>query len=1268
VVNAASSATNLVIDFQYWTSVLTTEGAQAVLETLGHVISQLVAAPDDQLGLIDLICKRQKDQIMHWNAGCPQAVSSCLHDMIIQGCQQRAGQLSHVALTGWDREMTYEQLLQHARAVADEIQSTCPDSRVRVPILFEKSIYTIVAMLGILMSGNAFVPLDPESPNTRLSFIVRDAGAPVILTSYRYRSKARKLCEKPVIVVGAHQKLMNHRPDQIKQNAITPADTAYVLYTSGSTGHPKGVIISHRAVCTFIKAYSEFLPDNIRCLQFASYCFDMVVAEIFPPLVSGGVLCVPHDEERLEDIASFVAEHDINYACFTPSFSATLQADKMPSLETIMLGGEVSPKKVIEMWAGRVHMINGYGPTEATVSCVIKDGMTPIAPKIAGNALACRTWVVNLTNHDLLTPIGGIGELLVEGPNVGDGYLNDEERTSEVFLERAARIDSLPGHYRIYKTGDLCRYLPNGELAVLGRKDDQVKLNGQRLDVGEVEQTALTCDCVSNCLITIPKSGHVPERLVGVVALRGLSITNQADLTLLQTSPETEEMLQRLRNHLAERLPLYMQPTSWLCVNKLPFSVSGKLNRTKIKEWIVSQDKTHTQEQTPTNATTNATASSHRETVLVRIWAEALNPSTDRIRVDSSFLSHGGDSITAMQTKIASKHAGIPVTVHDLLKGKTIQAICQDAPDFVATQKSGTQPSSLAQPRSDQAFPLSPIQQLYLDLSGTVGNHFNQSFLVRVNDSIQLTSVQQGINSILAHHGMLRARLVYKAGCWMQRIPELSESSTITVSSHIVGDMTELSRIAAQHQQALNLGDGPVFRAVLFFVQETGAQFLLLLAHHFFVDMVSWRIIFADLDTVLHGRTLSQSSGELSFKSWLQHQTAFARTVRPQPKWSQDLVDQLSNLEYWAVVPNKNTYGSVVSHVVELSEEVSGKLLSSSSSGSGPGITDYLLGVAAFTFQQSFSDRKPPVFYVEGHGRETWDEESIDPSQICGRFTTVSPVPITRTATLAEAINWTYDHRRHLTRNGFDDFSSRYLTNDGCHASMSGSHMELVFNYLGQFQQLDREDSLLKPSYDLNYTPSEVDPAQVRFTPIEIVCSVEQNSLKLRFSFCRHMLHMDRLQGWVRSTKECLETLAQDTTIVASCPHLPRSLKGPANEVNMDNLPGEDVEQVSDCTNMQQFFVQAHLSNPQYYTTTQRYKVELPAAKGPVSADRLAAAWQQVVDKHQILRTTLIPGSPYSPSRQVAYRRMTARINRLQGVSDKEAQQFDDRAGLTRSL
>jgi hypothetical protein len=216
--------------------------------------------------------------------------------------------------------------------------------------------------------------------------------------------------------------------------------------------------------------------------------------------------------------------------------------------------------------------------------------------------------------------------------------------------------------------------------------------------------------------------------------------------------------------------------------------------------------------------------------------------------------------------------------------------------------------------------------------------------------------------------------------------------------------------------------------------------------------------------------------------------------------------------------------------------------------------------------------------------------------------------------------------------------------------------MELVFNYLGQFQQLDREDSLLKPSYDLNYTPSEVDPAQVRFTPIEIVCSVEQNSLKLRFSFCRHMLHMDRLQGWVRSTKECLETLAQDTTIVASCPHLPRSLKGPANEVNMDNLPGEDVEQVSD------------FSNPQYYTTTQRYKVELPAAKGPVSADRLAAAWQQVVDKHQILRTTLIPGSPYSPSRQVAYRRMTARINRLQGVSDKEAQQFDDRAGLTRSL
>ena len=588
--NEEGLAAQAIFDAQ----IITKTQVERIMFQFQHILRQLcIGGNKIKLQDIQTISPEDCDTVWKWNAMLPGMVESCVHSLIEQKMVEEP---NAQAICAWDGELSYGELNQQSSRLAHHLIGMGVGPEVIVPLLFNKSKWVVVAILGIMRAGGAFVPLEPSHPPARLVSIVDQLGATVFLCSLEHRDMcSSRFPNCKIFVLDDFEFARLPETDTVPYAEVSSTNAVYVLFTSGTTGTPKGVIVEHGSYCSSARDHSKALhfDRTSRHLQFASHSFDTSVEDILTTLLTGGCICIPSEAERNQDLVGAINRMNVTRADLTPSFLSHIEIHDVQNLKTLILGGEPLTSKIIKTWANHVRLINAYGTSECCVTNVVNSDINPDTDAAnIGRAVGGVCWIVDAGDHDKLVPVGTVGELTIEGPALARGYLNDGPRTRAAFIDTPAwarEENGIRRPQRLYKTGDLAQYTSDGSILYIGRKDTQIKIRGQRVELGEVERHLVDHFCVGNTMVLLPDSGPCANVLTAVVQPRSLTCSSDWKHAEIITETRLKEIglgWSEISAYLNERLPAYMIPRKWIALNHLPLQVSKKLDRSKIASWL----------------------------------------------------------------------------------------------------------------------------------------------------------------------------------------------------------------------------------------------------------------------------------------------------------------------------------------------------------------------------------------------------------------------------------------------------------------------------------------------------------------------------------------------------------------------------------------------------------------------------------------------------------------------------------------------------------
>lgn len=762
-----------------------------------------------------------------------------------------------------------------------------------------------------------------------------------------------------------------------------------------------------------------------RFLQFASYTFDACLVEILTTLVMGGTVCVPSETDRTNgNIATAMEQMGVTMALLTPSFARVLEPSQVPHLKTLILGGEAMSQSHVATWADKVNLVNAYGPSECAVVATVNPHISRSSnPANLGRGLG-RCWIVDPRNHDRLAPVGSVGELLVEGPTLSAGYVRNDAKTREVFVEnpRWTREETLSyphalatsSRRHMYKTGDLVRVCDDssGEMIYVGRKDaSQAKLNGQRLELDEIAHHLGADDEVRHAMVVFPRSGPCAKRLVAVLSLRRITheeAQKPPSNFELVTSSETSSLVDKIRERLRQKLPPYMVPSTWLVLESIPLLPSGKLDRNGVVGFvaelsdemfgrIVAASSDATDDGGAVTLTLASPPDVSIDDKLKSIWSQILNIPPRKIGQNVSFLHLGGDSITAMQVMARCRAQCISVAVPDIIGSKSVHHLALK----VGVQH-GQQDVAPVINEDHHEFDPTPIQQLYFHItekntqSAAVRRHtqFNQSVLLRLAREAGPHDLGRGLQALVKTHSMLRARFRRDGtGSWRQRITS-DVNGSYRFKTHVIGSTNRMEKRIQNSQRVLDIQNGPLLAADLFSIGRDKKEVCLFITiHHLVVDVVSWGILLQDLEDFLATGSIKPPVS-LPFQAWSRGQSEQAQRERNGCSLlpHHEIADP--DLDYWGMSGVPNVQGHVVvSEDVQLDRDTTALLLGRSCHRPlQTEVLDILLAVLLLSYRNASPGRRgAPTIHNEGHGREVWDD-AMDLSRTVGWFTTLYPV------------------------------------------------------------------------------------------------------------------------------------------------------------------------------------------------------------------------------------------------------------------------------------
>ncbi|KAM7189563.1 hypothetical protein V8F20_010102 [Naviculisporaceae sp. PSN 640] len=1177
----------------YDSRLMTEKAMGRLLRQFRAVFSELANAQDKQtrVGEMNMVSSSDLSELATMNSSPPSDIQSLTHSVIHTVALERS---TSMAVNAWDVDFTYLELdilsTKLARFLQEDL-SIGPESIV--PLCFEKSGWAVVAMLGVMKAGGAFVFLDPGYPMARLDEIVRQVGANVILASLD-QARLWKGSATPVLVVDSVsiESLSSTGctyESVAERSGVQPSNALYLIFTSGSTGTPKGCVIEHHSFLTCARAQAERSGMNAqsRVLQGASYSFDVSVMEMLTALTVGACICVPNERIKKRSVVDVINDFRITWAFLTPSIVKFMAPSDVPHLKTLILGGEALTMQNINTWAAvpGVKLINGYGPSECTIaasahSVTRKDE----DPANIGKALGGICWIVEADDWNKLAPLGTVGELLVEGSIVARGYLNNPEKTAEVFVEdprwavQQDKENGLVGEdrkkRRMYRTGDLAYFNTNGDIMFVGRKDAQVKVRGQRMELGEIETHLTLNRNIQHAVVAYPKAGPCKKQLVGIVSIVRLGATTNTDGEVALLDDEDSMMgiasaeVADITRKLSALVPSYMIPEVWIVVQSFPLLLSGKLNRKRVEAWLAGMDKATHQRICGMGESIRVQApSSEVEKKIHGVWVDVLKTPGEEIGVTQEFSTLGGDSILAMLVVGKLKALGFAtVTMTDVANAKTISAL---AARIDRTTRSGNRNSiiQLAAPtmmeqeeeeeKIGELFDLSPIQQFYAGvalgedyLSKETNKRFNHTFCLTVRRPMAASTVKGALEALVMRHSMLRARFQpdETASCGWKQYISADVSGSLRFASWEDVSLEQVKPVVEQARVGLDIENGPLVSVDLVTPPAATEQYLMIVAHHLVVDLVSWNIILADLECCIQtGAFVSEPP--TSFSTWLKHQQSYAAAnFTPEKVFPLRSLPQ-PNFDYWDMAPSSkvNIVGDETSHTITLSEKDTATLLTTTNKLHGAEPMDILVSALSHAFSYVFRDRPTPTVFRYGHGREQLSATGPVPSDTVGWFTTFSPlhVPVRGRDGSLSVLQRTVEMRKKLPHNGLAYFASRYFNAAGKKAfgGEKSAHnpdlMEVTVNYLGNSdsqQRGGRSSSSAQgeggdgPLFDMSSAVEKGlgnEGQEVKeFSLFSITAEVRQGRLVVNCQWNTKMRRQDAILKWWKEYENALRDVA----------------------------------------------------------------------------------------------------------------------------------------------
>ncbi|SFX17711.1 non-ribosomal peptide synthase domain TIGR01720/amino acid adenylation domain-containing protein [Thermoactinomyces sp. DSM 45891] len=1014
VVKDWSEEGSLQLDFDYKTSMFTDKYVEQMNARIIYLAEQIFQNPDVSIGNLTLLSDAEMKELVYdfndTDADYPKEKT------VTERFEEQVQRIpNHVAVSCRDESLTYAELNGKANQLARSLVKCGIGRGDIVGIFADHSLDLPVAILGILKTGAAYVPIDVKTATSRMEEILLDSEASSLLTN--------REVPKDMSFTGPVMNFQDpywYTGDSSNLDVkYSPNDLVYMIYTSGSTGKPKGVMIEHRGLMNYVwwaqKMYVRDVHDSFAL--YSSLAFDLTVTSIFTPLIGGNQIRVYPENDDNFVLYDILEDNRVSIIKLTPAHLSLLQGQTFPNstVKRLIVGGEELKgslaQRIQEAFHGKIEILNEYGPTETVVGCMIHrfNPSTDTKATVPIGIPADNVQIYLLDEKLKPVPKGCIGEMYISGDGVARGYWNRPDLTDQCFMDNPFKTDK-----KMYKTGDLAKCLDHGLIEYIGRKDQQVKLRGYRIELSEIEYR----------LMKLP---YVKEAVV----IDRISSTGQKQLYayLIKTMDEDISAL-TIKKDLANVLPTYMIPAYFLFIDQIPLTKNGKVDRNQLpveEPSVIEIDPDQVVDD--------------RELQVLMVLQEILQ--MDSVHLQDDFYQLGGDSIKAIQIASKLKQVGLKIRAKDILAHSAIH-------EMMACVEVDRNEQSIEQGIAEGVIPLSPIASWFFSQSFQEDHHWNQSVLLNLNERVEIDQIEAVMDVLIRQHDTLRINVNREAGMMFYNPAHLERPFQLTKFdlSHLSyeSQQVEMEQLGLKLKSTMDLEQDLLIDACTFDLGKQGKR-LLLTAHHLIIDAVSWRILLGDMVQLLENPNRSDDSltKTHSYQYWVNELNSYVARLTED------------DIQYWKLI-GKRTSGLSPSAVQReeaqgvftlqdrLNEEETRALLTSANEAFHTESVELLISSLALAIKEHTNQSRVCI-EMEGHGREEFTH-GLDLSRTVGWFTSMYPVLLeVEDEAFSTQMKSMKEQIRKVPNKGLDYLILKYMSD----RLQDGDEPLVRFNYLGDF-------------------------------------------------------------------------------------------------------------------------------------------------------------------------------------------------------------------------
>jgi amino acid adenylation domain-containing protein/non-ribosomal peptide synthase protein (TIGR01720 family)/FkbM family methyltransferase len=1212
ICNVAETEDGLLGSVEYCTDLFKASTIERMMAHYTAILDAIAATPTAQISDLGMLATTEEHRLLvEFNQYTDDAHTDV--NVVALFETQAALNPDAMALVFRQDQLTYKQLNEQANKLANYLIAKGVKPGQKVPLFTERSFDMVVGILGILKTGAAYVPIDIEFPTERIAFMVNDINAKVMVTAGTEISRLSSIKNVDFVDLDRHASEISKATANNPGVSINPEHLAYIIYTSGTTGTPKGVMVTHANLSGYLRnEQTSYIKDNSNkagSYLHLSYTFDASLTGLFMPLIHGKFLVLSSKKSfEVFDDRNLWTYAPYDFIKLTPShlelIKPKFKTDKGELITNcLVLGGEALFRSQFVDFIEDgldIDLVNEYGPTEATIGCTIytvntKTGTdfenVPIGKPITNS----RIYI--LGNNMELLPVGVSGEIYIGGFGITQGYLNQPELTAEKFVNDPFATS---GNTLIYKTGDIGKWTEDGNIEYLGRKDEQLKIHGYRIEPGEIESAIRQSLFARDAVVTVNEDHHNNKRLLAYVI------------------PESNFSKSEIMGYLMAKLPEYMVPHLWVELDQFPLTTNGKVDKRALPHPDLTEGL----------AESFAEARNETEARLVEIWKDVLE--LDKVGINDNFFDLGGDSIIIIQIVSRSRKAGFEFQIGDVFNYQTIARLAA----FI-NQKAQSEASAEGNAKAEGTFNLTPIQQWFFNQNHKHPSHFNQSILLTVKKTMKGNLIEASTRLLIDFHDTLRLKYQREGNQWQQTYAQVGDCFYTEDLRHLQGAALKsgIEAVTAKYQQNLDIEKGKLLSVVWIQTPDSEADNrIFIVMHHLVTDGVTWRILLEDFDALLnthfHTRIPEMGQKTASYLKWQHSLEQFINDERvtAQKSYWLGIAEQYQPLPYDKAFHGAPQFKDIEAHTVSLNADLTKQLLQDAPAVFHSEINDLLLA-ALYKTLTNWTGNNNIIIGLEGHGRED-RILNIDTTRTSGWFTSMYPLLLSgrNQDDNTRLIRSVKEQIRRVPMRGLGYGLLKYLNQTPGISDRAA--YDVVFNYLGQSGNTMNQSKWLGIANEK--TGNNVSVENNADTNLSVVGMVHNGQMQFRFDYNNAAFNASTIENLATAFSTNLQELVNHCLSIDAkeVPVSPAdfNLSADAGIDDMDTFMAgsfkgkprrEQVESIYRLSGLQQGILYHNL----YAKNAGAYIVQFACDLISPDIDNFIRSWDVVMQNHTSLRS-----------------------------------------------